>query len=145
MGLMSKIAGLGLGEMMKGAGSLAKDLREAFTGDISADDKVQLKAKAMDLEALILRLGTSLDQLRSNVIVAEAQGDSWLQRNWRPITMLTFTALVVMRWLGWTETSITQEVELKLWEIIKIGIGGYIAGRSIEKITDKWKGRGPGE
>ena len=145
MGLMSKIAGLGLGEMMKGAGSLPKDLREAFTGDISADDKVQLKAKAMDLEALILRLGTSLDQLRSNVIVAEAQGDSWLQRNWRPITMLTFTALVVMRWLGWTETSITQEVELKLWEIIKIGIGGYIAGRSIEKITDKWKGRGPGE
>jgi len=27
------------------------------------------------------------------------------------------------------------QVNLALWEIVKIGLGGYVVGRSIEKIT----------
>ena len=28
---------------------------------------------------------------RAKIVAAEAEGQSWLQRNWRPILMLTFT------------------------------------------------------
>ena len=50
--------------------------------------QTSMAAKAMDYEARLVEAKTS-------VITAEAQGASWLQRNWRPITMLTFLALVV--------------------------------------------------
>ena len=44
-----------------------------------------------------------LDELaqQAGVIQSEAQGESWLQRCWRPLVMLVFTALVVCRWMGW--------------------------------------------
>lgn len=74
-------------------------------------------------------------------IVAEAQGESWLQRNWRPITMLTFAGLIVARWLGYTVEGITPETEAHLLEIVKVGIGGYVVGRSAEKVAKVWKQR----
>ena len=80
-----------------------------------------------------------LDELaqRAGVIKAEAQGDGWLQRSWRPIVMLLFTALIVCRWLGWSAPDLSEAVELKLFSIVQIGLGGYIASRGIEKVADK--------
>jgi hypothetical protein len=48
--------------------------------------------------------------------------------------MLVFAGLIVARWFGWTTAGITEAVELKLWGILEIGIGGYVIGRSAEKI-----------
>ena len=78
-----------------------------------------------------------LDELaeQAGIIKAEAQGESWLQRCWRPVVMLVFTALVVCRWMGWAAPDLSQEVELKLFNIIQLGIGGYIASRGVEKIA----------
>ncbi len=80
-----------------------------------------------------------LDELaqRAGVIKAEAQGEGWLQRSWRPIVMLVFTALIVARWLGWSAPDLSEAVELKLFSIVQIGLGGYIASRGIEKVADK--------
>ena len=80
-----------------------------------------------------------LDELaqRAGVIKAEARGDGWLQRSWRPIVMLVFTALIVARWLGWSAPDLSEAVELKLFSIVQIGLGGYIASRGIEKVADK--------
>lgn len=80
-----------------------------------------------------------LDELaqRAGVIKAEAQGDGWLQRSWRPIVMLVFTALIVARWLGWSAPDLSEAVELKLFSIVQVGLGGYIASRGIEKVADK--------
>ncbi|WP_422490826.1 3TM-type holin [Endozoicomonas sp. ALE010] len=80
-----------------------------------------------------------LDELaqRAGVIKVEAQGDGWLQRSWRPIVMLVFTALIVARWLGWSAPDLSEAVELKLFSIVQIGLGGYIASRGIEKVADK--------
>ena len=80
-----------------------------------------------------------LDELaqRAEVIKAEAQGDGWLQRSWRPIVMLVFTALIVARWLGWSAPDLSEAVELKLFSIVQVGLGGYIASRGIEKVADK--------
>ena len=76
---------------------------------------------------------------QAGVIKAEAQGEGWLQRSWRPIVMLVFTALVVCRWMGWAAPDLTPEVEMKLFSIVQLGIGGYIASRGLEKVTKTWK------
>ena len=80
---------------------------------------------------------------QARVISAEAKGESWLQRCWRPLVMLVFTALVVCRWMGWSAPDLSAEVELKLFSIIQLGIGGYIASRGVEKVARTWtQGRG---
>ncbi len=75
------------------------------------------------------------------IIVAEAQGGSWLQRSWRPVTMLTFAGLIVAKWMGLSAPGITEQIELALFEIIKIGLGGYVVGRSAEKVATAWKAK----
>jgi hypothetical protein len=71
---------------------------------------------------------------KSNIIIAEAKSDSWLARSWRPITMLTFVALITADWLGFTAANLTPEMKLKLYDIIQLGLGGYVIGRSAEKV-----------
>lgn len=75
-------------------------------------------------------------QAQVDVIVAEAKGESWLQRNWRPLVMMDFALLITAHWLGWTSPNITEAVLDHLLEIIKIGLGGYVIGRSAEKIAE---------
>jgi hypothetical protein len=48
--------------------------------------------------------------------------------------MLTFASLIVARWLGYACPGLSEAEALKLWDIIQLGIGGYVIGRSTEKI-----------
>ncbi|WOG29874.1 3TM-type holin [Endozoicomonas sp. 8E] len=100
------------------------------------------KAREARAELSKMLLNGELNELeqKAGVVKAEAQGESWLQRNWRPMVMLVFTALVVCRWMGWSAPNLTEAVELKLFSIIQLGIGGYIASRGLEKVTRTWKG-----
>jgi hypothetical protein len=49
--------------------------------------------------------------------------------------MLTFTALIVALWLGYSAPGISEAEVLKLWDIVQLGLGGYVIGRSAEKIV----------
>lgn len=71
---------------------------------------------------------------RAGIVQTEAASEHWLAANWRPLLMLTFGALIVARWFGWTAPNLSQEEYLKLWSIVELGIGGYVIGRSAEKI-----------
>lgn len=71
----------------------------------------------------------------ADIVKAEAQGEGVLQRNWRPILMLTFGALIVARWLGWSAPNLGENEVLQLWDIVQLGLGGYVIGRSVEKIA----------
>ena len=75
----------------------------------------------------------------AKIVLAEAQG-SWLQRNWRPLLMVTFTGLIVAHWFGLTAPNIPESVQNSLLNIVMVGVGGYVVGRSGEKIADKFKG-----
>lgn len=72
-----------------------------------------------------------------DVLVAEIQGESWLQRNWRPIAMLTFlyiiVHLVVLTPIFGIPALDPSQIPADLWDVLKIGIGGYVGGRTIEK------------
>lgn len=72
---------------------------------------------------------------RAEIIAAEAKSESWLAQSWRPITMLVFTALIVTRWLGWSAPGIGEAEVLQLWRIVELGLGGYVIGRTAEKIA----------
>lgn len=75
----------------------------------------------------------------AKVIVAEAQSESWLARNWRPITMIFFVGIIGAWWFGWTPPRASEALMLELFEIVKLGLGGYVVGRSVEKGIRVWK------
>lgn len=73
-----------------------------------------------------------------DIILAEAQG-GWLQRNWRPMLMIWFAILVGAYWFGFVPDNLTPESIDNLFRLVQIGIGGYIVGRSGEKIMREYK------
>ena len=95
--------------------------------DPAARADAQVKLLAMQQSGELAELNAAVA-----VIVAEASGN-WLQRSWRPLMMLTFTGLIVARWLGYAAPNLQPDEYLKLWDIVQLGIGGYVIGRSVEK------------
>ena len=51
--------------------------------------------------------------------------------------MVTFALLVVAHWFGVTAPNIPESVQNSLLNIVMIGVGGYVVGRSCEKIAKK--------
>jgi len=69
------------------------------------------------------------------VVAAEAQSDSWLARNWRPITMTIFVGLIVSRFFGLVPSHMSPAEYDRLWDLVEVGMGGYVVSRSVEKIV----------
>ena len=72
---------------------------------------------------------------QADIVKTEAASTHWLAANWRPLTMMTFCGLIVARWFGWAAPSLSEAEYLKLWSIVEFGLGGYVVGRSVEKIA----------
>jgi len=73
---------------------------------------------------------------QADIVKTEASSGNWLTSGWRPITMLVFTSLITARWFGWAAPNLAPEEYLKLWDIVQLGLGGYVIGRSGEKIAE---------
>jgi hypothetical protein len=101
----------------------------------STEEKLQQKAVLLDLQTRFLIKGVEAEQealrARRDIIVAEAKGESWLQRNWRPISMLTFLVLIIADQTGMLAFRLAPEA----WTLLQIGIGGYIVSRGVEKVA----------
>lgn len=85
--------------------------------------QTELQTKAMDLQAQLV-------QAQRDVIVAEAQGKDWLQRDWRPLFML-FLAVVIgfVVFNGAHDLAgrvIPDDVVTWVLRISAIGVGGYV-------------------
>lgn len=77
---------------------------------------------------------------QARIISAEAEGKSLLQRNWRPILMLTFTYIIAHNYIIGPLFSLPRlDIPPDMWEMLKLGMGGYIIGRSVEKSVQSWK------
>ena len=85
------------------------------------------------LQLALMSNAAAIEQAAADVIKQEAASEHWLAANWRPLTMLTFLALIVARWFGLTVPGISDALEIKLFDIIELGLGGYVIGRSLEK------------
>jgi hypothetical protein len=83
----------------------------------------------------VLDKAAAMEEAAASIVRTEAASAHWLAANWRPITMLTFVALIVARWMGYSAPGLTEAEVLKLWDIVQLGLGGYVIGRSVEKIA----------
>lgn len=105
----------------------------------SEEEKLNIKTELTKLQnnvtAQLLNYEGQLLTSQAQIITAEAQGESWLQRNWRPITMLTFLVLVVCDSFGLLAFRLADQA----WTLLQIGLGGYVVGRSAEKIAPQLK------
>lgn len=109
-------------------------LLSQIVGNLFPDPTEKAKAEAEVMRQL-LASQAEIDKATSEIIKTEAASSHWLAANWRPLTMLTFVALIVARWFGWAAPNLTEPEYLKLWSIVEIGIGGYVIGRSFEKVV----------
>lgn len=121
-----------IGSIFKPAADLVDNLHT------SEEEKLiirnELAKMQFEMQSKVLEYETKLMESKASIISAEAKSGHFITSAWRPITMLCFTAIVVARWFGLT-TEISPELESELFSIIKIGLGGYIVGRSGEKIA----------
>ena len=117
-----------VGELFKPVTKIVDDLHT------SDEEKFVIKKEMAklesDIQVRVLDYEKQMIQSKSSIISAEANGQSWLQRNWRPITMLTFLGLVVCDSFG----LLTFRLAPEAWTLLQIGMGGYVIGRSCEKI-----------
>jgi len=101
---------------------------------IVPDGEAQAKVEA-ELSLALMQRAQEIESAAAEVVKAEAQSEHWLTATWRPIVMLVLTSLIVARWLGYSAPGISEAEALKLWSIVEIGLGGYVIGRSAEKIA----------
>lgn len=111
----------------------------------SEEEKLELKKQMRQVEnefqSKVLEYETKLMESQSSIIRAETTSQSWLTRNWRPITMLTFLVLVVCDSFGLLAFRLADQA----WTLLQIGLGGYVVGRSAEKIVPAFAKKGEGE
>ena len=101
---------------------------------IVPDGEAKAKVEA-ELSLALMQRAQEIESAAAEVVKAEAQSEHWLTATWRPIVMLVLTSLIVARWLGYSAPGISEAEALKLWSIVEIGLGGYVIGRSAEKIA----------
>lgn len=111
-----------------------------------ADKDLAAKLKS-ELEHVVLQNAAKELEAQKDIIVAEASGESWLQRNWRPLIMMMFGGVIFNNYIL-AAYGIGQHIDIPvdLWGAIKLGLGGYVVGRSAEKVAKtvaphiKWNG-----
>jgi hypothetical protein len=129
-------AGGAVGAMIASALGVDKN-PDSVAKAIRSDPQAAIKLRQIESQLEQTRL-----EVRGQAVQAEANGESWLQRNWRPLTMVWFSALIGGYWFGYTPDNLSEEAVLSLFGLIKLGLGGYVIGRSAEKITKEISGSG---
>ncbi len=123
------------------------------------DKMVEDKDKANELKTAIQQQLTHLDYAafeteihrRAEIIVGEAKGESWLQRNWRPMLMCLFGFIiannyVIFPYLAlYSMKTIPLEVPPDMGRLLKLGIGRHALGWSGEKLVGQVSDNGVGD
>ena len=112
----------------------------------SDEEKLTAKNGLMSIQASVVgqavEMETTLINAKRDIIVAEAKSDSWLTRNMRPLVVSMFSLAVMAYWFGLTPTdpitglsTIPLSIVQDMYMVVKIGLGGYITSRGVEKIA----------
>lgn len=127
---MKKIFAFLSGNVFDKVGNIIDDLVT------SKEEKLVLKNQ---LEKLFLDAKLKLQEMQTSIIISESKGN-FLQRSWRPILMLSFGFIVLYSKFIAPAFGLPNAVlESDFWDLLKLGVGGYVVGRSAEKITETIK------
>lgn len=105
-----------------------------IVGSLFPDPTEKAKAEAEAMRQLLAHQ-SEIEAAAAKIIQTEAASTHWLAANWRPLVMLVFCGLIVARWFGWAAPNLSEAEYLKLWSIVEFGLGGYVIGRSVEKVA----------
>lgn len=129
---------MGITELIAGIFKPAADLVDSL--HTSDEERLQAKGHLLDVQAAAMQRVFDYEKSalegQHKVITAEASSSNILASSWRPITMLTFLVLAVGDSLGLLATPLRDEA----WMLLQLGLGGYVVGRSGEKIAKTMKG-----
>ena len=118
-------------------GSVIKDIGNVID-NLFTNDEERIRAKN-EIFKVIQEKELELQKMQTDIIIAEAKGN-WLQRSWRPILMLAFGFIVIyVKFIAPLFDLRIPELENEFWNLLQLGIGGYVIGRSAEKIAEKVK------
>ncbi len=123
-----------------------------FVGQIlpSAEKRGEVLAKLAQVQSQaatqVLEYEARIMEAQAGIVEAEAKSENGLTRAWRPMLMLAFGGVVVWNMalapalgamFGTTLYVDAEAANLtpELWGLLKLGIGGYVIGRSGEKIV----------
>ncbi|MEI7598957.1 MAG: 3TM-type holin [Aestuariivirga sp.] len=121
-------------------GPLAKIL-DAYVSD------VELKRKlAAEIEQQTLGYLTRTAERGADVVLAETNSEHWLSRSWRPLLMLVLMGflLLVGFVLPVADLIVGHRIAFEprwqllpegFWQFLTVGAGGYIGGRTLEKVA----------
>ncbi len=119
-------------------GGIFTSIREAITGE-----KIQDPTKVLQL---LNTLQTKFLEVQGKIISTEAASEHWVVAAWRPITMLVFVFIIANNYIlvpymtAFGGTVVPLDLDQNMWDLLKIGLGGYIVGRSAEKAAKHFKG-----
>ena len=128
------------------SGPLVKALMDLYKGYNQRQvTEAQLRR---DLEKTVLGTFEEVAKSQADVIIAEAKGENWLQRNWRPMVAVAFAFIVffyvllmpiLVAWFGIPPVRVGDQLLEWIKDIVIICLGGYIGGRTLEKIVEKFR------
>ena len=114
-------------------GGVVKEVGKVIDGLFTSDEE-RLKAKN-EVFKVLQEQQLELQKLQTEIVLAEANGN-WLQRSWRPILMLAFGFIVIyVKFIAPLFQLPIPPLENEFWNLLQLGIGGYVVGRSAEKIA----------
>ncbi len=105
------------------------------TFKLSPEKEAQLKIELQKVEnnvsLKVLEYEKQLMDARASVLKAEATSSSWLTQSWRPISMIVFLVLIVAD----SFNLLPKPLPNTAWTLMQLGLGGYVVGRSFEKLA----------
>lgn len=114
-------------------GGLVKEVGNVIDNLFTSEEE-RLKAKN-EIFKVLQEQQLELQKLQTEIIVTEANGN-WLQRSWRPILMLAFGFIVIyVKFIAPLFSLPIPPLENEFWNLLQLGIGGYVVGRSVEKVA----------
>jgi hypothetical protein len=114
-------------------------------------DKDKAAAIESELNMALIGNAAAIEQAAASVIIAEAKSEHKITAIWRPVLMLTITAIVAWNFLLaplvelavmlFTGDQLPLSIPLpdQLWNLLMIGVGGYVVGRSGEKMVKNFR------
>ena len=109
------------------------------------EDKDKAAQAAQELRLAMLEHEQTAQQVARDVVVAEAKSEHWVTSAWRPIVMLMFAVMIANNYIiapyldAIFGTSIMFDLPDQAWSLLSVGLGGYVIGRSGEKLMREYK------
>ena len=117
-------------------GSVVKDLMGGLDKLFTSKEEKIIAENA--IKQILIQKQLELQKMQTEIIVTEAKGN-WLQRSWRPILMLAFGFIVIyVKFIAQLFDLRIPELENEFWNLLQLGIGGYVIGRTGEKMMDSY-------